>query len=345
MDLEFFKQLLSFDSTSGREREVAEWLFEHLEAPEKRRMEVGDGTLNLLLRWPGDRSLDCARDDKGRGAREDSVIFCTHMDTVPPYIPPTFEKDVVYGRGSCDAKGQILALYTACKELEAAGKTGFGLLLLAGEETGSWGAKAFAKTGFRARTLIIGEPTENRQVTASKGTKSYSLTFHGEPFHSGYPQHGRSAVAMFQAFLNELDAAGFPEDPLLGPTTWNVGELRSDNPQNVLSPELTCRLYFRTTFASDARVTDWMAGKAAPGLIDIEARGGDEPRHYLALEGLPQGPASFGSDAPHLTNFDRKIICGPGSIRHAHRADEQIALDDIRTAVKQYLALFDALNR
>ena len=335
MDLTLFKELLSFDSTSGKEREVAEWLYERLEAPKKEKFEVGDGTLNLLFLW--DNRLPAS------AGNDADVIFCTHMDTVPPYIEPRFTDDVVYGRGSCDAKGQILALYTACKELEAAGKTGFGLLLLSGEETGSWGAKAFAKTPFRANTLIIGEPTENKQVTASKGTKSYGLTFHGEPFHSGYPQHGRSAVSMFQAFLNELAAAGFPEDPLLGPTTWNVGELHSDNAQNVLSPELTCRLYFRTTFASDALVTDWMAGKVMPGLIDIEARGGDEPRHYLALEGLPQGPASFGSDAPHLTNFQQKIICGPGSIRHAHRADEQIRLADIETAVKQYIEMYERL--
>ena len=326
MDREFFKELLSFDSTSGKEREVAEWLFERLEAPEKELMEVGDGTLNLLLKWG-----------------TPSVVFCTHMDTVPPYIPPTFEKDIVYGRGSCDAKGQILALYTACKQLEAAGKAGFGVLLLAGEETGSWGAKAFAKTPFRAKTLIIGEPTENRMVSACKGTKSYALTLHGEPFHSGYPQYGRSAVSMFRTFLDELDAAAFPEDPVLGPTTWNVGELRSDNPQNVLSPELRCRIYFRTTFASDTLVSEWMEEKAVPGLIDIEARGGDVPHEYLTLPGLPQGPASFGSDAPHLTNFDEKIICGPGSIRHAHRADEQIRTEDIETAVKQYIEMYDRL--
>ena len=325
-DWKLFEKMLALDSTSRKERPMAQWLAEQLDAPQKELTEVGDGTQNLLLSW------GCP-----------DVVFCTHMDTVPPYIPPRLTEDVIYGRGSCDAKGQILALYTACKQLEAAGKTGFGLLLLSGEETGSWGAKAFAKTAFRARTLIIGEPTENRQVTASKGTKSYALTFRGEPFHSGYPQFGRSAVAMFQAFLNALDAAGFPEDELLGPTTWNVGELRSDNPQNVLSPELRCRIYFRTTFASDAMVTEWMAGKAIPGLIDIEARGGDEPRHYLALPDLPQGPASFGSDAPHLSNFERKIICGPGSIRHAHRDDEQIRRDEIRTAVRQYIKMYESL--
>lgn len=50
---------------------------------------------------------------------------------------------VFYGRGTCDAKGQIFAMWEACKQLEAKGCTDFGLLLLAGEETGSFGAKAF----------------------------------------------------------------------------------------------------------------------------------------------------------------------------------------------------------
>ena len=126
-----FKEILSIDSTSGKERDMALWLHDHLEAPEKELMEVGDGTLNLFLRWGTPR-----------------VVFCTHMDTVPPYIPPVFWDDKVCGRGSCDAKGQIFAMYTACKKLEAAGSSGFGLLILAGEETGSWGAKAFSKTGF-----------------------------------------------------------------------------------------------------------------------------------------------------------------------------------------------------
>ena len=327
IDLALFSGMLSIDSTSGRERTMAEWLYDHLEAPSRQRFEVGDGTLNLLFSWG-----------------EPRIVFCTHMDTVPPYIPPRMDRDRVYGRGACDAKGQILALYTACKQLEAYGHTGFGLLLLSGEETGSWGAKAFARTLFRADTLVIGEPTENRQVTASKGTKSYGLRFIGEPFHSGYPAFGRSAVTLFHEFLSRLDAAAFPEDPLLGPTTWNVGELLSDNPQNVLSPQLSCRLYFRTTFASDAAVESWMAAQAAPGLLEIEARGGDRPLRYFTVDGLPAGPASFGSDAPHLTNFTRKIICGPGSIRHAHRADEQISLQDLSVAVKQYIAIFNSLS-
>ena len=321
MNWELFHTLLSIDSTSGKERTVAEWLLEHLDAPSKQAMEVGDGTLNLLFSWGTPK-----------------VVFCTHMDTVPPYIKPTVKKDVIEGRGACDAKGQIFAMYTACKELEAKGCTDFGLLLLAGEETGSWGAKAFAKTDFRAPFLIVGEPTENKMVSASKGTKSYDLTFTGEAFHSGYPQYGVSAVDLFNEFYNKLKAVDWGVDPVLGETTWNIGLLHSDNPQNILSPKLTCRLYFRTTFVSDQKVQDWMAGQ--PGVL---ARGGDTPARYVTLPGFASAPVAFGSDAPHLTNFGHKIICGPGSIHHAHRDNEQILVSELEEAVQLYLKMYHAL--
>ena len=124
--MELFRQILSFDSTSGSERPLGEWLAARLEAPSVETFEVGDGTLNVLLRW-------------GETPR---VVFCSHMDTVPPYIPPTFAEDRVCGRGSCDAKGQFYAMYRACRRLAAAGRSGFALLIVSGEETGSWGAKA-----------------------------------------------------------------------------------------------------------------------------------------------------------------------------------------------------------
>ena len=351
MDWIFFKELLETDSTSGKERELALWLFERLEAPSKEVMEVGDGTLNLLLRWGTPR-----------------VVFCTHIDTVPPYIPPAFPLDLlegpagapapeglkaagqspIKGRGACDAKGQLFAMYMACRQLEAAGATDFGLLLLSGEETGSWGAKAFSKTGFRAPYLVVGEPTENKMVSASKGTKSYDLLFTGQAFHSGYPQYGVSAVELFNEFYNKLKAKDFGIDPVLGETTWNIGLLQSDNPQNILSPELSCRLYFRTTFVSDQKVQEWMAAAGSPARpgrrilrpgLTVTPRGGDAPARYLTLPGFRKAPVAFGSDAPHLTGFGQKIICGPGTVRVAHRPNEQILPRELETAVAQYVKM------
>ena len=325
--MELFRQILSFDSTSGSERELGQWLAEHLEAPFVETFEVGDGTLNVLLRWSG----------------TPRVVYCSHMDTVPPYIPPTFTDDRVLGRGSCDAKGQFYAMYRACRRLAEAGRSGFALLILSGEETGSWGAKAFAKTDFRAPLLVVGEPTDNCMVSASKGTKRFNLTFRGKPFHSGYPEHGVSAVELFVDFMNGLRAAGFPEDPLLGATTWNVGKLVSDNPQNILSPELNCRLYFRTTFASDAAVTAWMRSQACDTL-QVEEFGGDAPARYLTLPGFPQKTVAFGSDAPHLTNFRDKVICGPGSITVAHRDDEYLAFEDLEQAITNYVSIYESYH-
>ena len=325
--MELFRQILSIDSTSGHERELGDWLARHLDAPFVDTFEVGDGTVNVLLRW----------------SESPRVVFCSHMDTVPPYIPPTFEEDRVLGRGTCDAKGQFYAMYRACRRLAEAGHDGFGLLILAGEETGSWGARAFAKTGFRAPLLVVGEPTDNKMVSASKGTKSFELTFTGRPFHSGYPEHGVSAVELFVDFMERLRAAGFPEDPELGPTTWNVGLLHSGNPQNILSPELTCRLYFRTTFASDALVTEWVRAQAGDALKVVE-RGGDTPAQYLTLPGFPTQTVAFGSDAPHLTNFDRKILCGPGSITVAHRDDEFLSKADFEQAINNYVKIYESYH-
>ena len=350
MNLELFKDILSIDSTSGKEWSLALWLNDHLDAPSKQLMEVGDGTLNLFLCWG-----------------EPRVVFCTHMDTVPPYIAPSFPstiildstpvipgasplipgstRNLIQGRGTCDAKGQLIALYTACKELESEGADGFGLLILAGEETGSCGAKAFAKTDFKAPFLIVGEPTENKMISASKGTKSYDLRFVGEAFHSGYPEYGVSAVDLFNEFYNKLKATDFGDDPVLGKTTWNIGLVKSDNPQNILSPELTCRLYFRTTFVSDEKVVEFMRHpRLDRGSVEVVARGGDSPAKYVVLPGFESAPAAFGTDAPHLTNFGHKIICGPGTVRVAHRDDEHITLAELEEAVKLYKAMWRSLQ-
>ena len=374
MDFQFFQELLSIDSTSGKERKVAEWLAERLPGmfpaanrPELRAEEVGDGTLNLLLTWGIEPIFP-----EGVFLSEPSLRDPSHKWAPPSYAAEgghrfgeehPLRENVIQGRGSCDAKGQVFAIVEACKRLAEEGKTDFGMLLLAGEETGSWGAKAFAKTDFKAEYLVVGEPTDNCMVSASKGTKSFDLKFMGEPFHSGYPQYGVSAVDLFVEFVNALKAKDFGMDPVLGETTWNIGLLHSDNPQNILSPELTCRLYFRTTFVSDEAVQKWMneapallrdgrsepamTSSVIPGLtgnLAVTARGGDTPARYWTVEGLPAKSVAFGSDAPHLKNFTHKAICGPGSITVAHRDDECVRVADLATAVEQYLALYRSVT-
>lgn len=344
MDIGLFMEILAIDSTSSKERTLADFLEHRLPTSlcEVSRYEVGDGTVNLLFSWGTPK-----------------ILFCTHMDTVPPYLPPVREElpdgDTIFrGRGTCDAKGQLFSMYEACLELERQGKSDFGLLLLAGEETGSYGAKSFREVHPGAEYVVVGEPTDNKMVSASKGTKSFGLKFTGRPFHSGYPEYGVSAVGLFVDFTNALRSIVFPEDPVLGETTWNIGKLSSDNPQNILSPELTCRLYFRTTAASDAVVCNVMKNIAGEDAklhfggegewqkrMSVVAYGGDTPMEYMTVEGIPETTVAFGSDAPQLSNCRNRMLCGPGSILVAHTSEENIKLSEMETAVRNYVRIYD----
>lgn len=334
-DLAFFRKMLEFDSTSGQERPMAEWLLQELrqECPcvETSPADAAPGDpINLYFKWG-----------------EPKIVFCSHLDTVPPYIAPTFSEmpdgDVVIrGRGSCDAKGQVFAMLMACRALAKMGHSDFGLLLLYGEETGSYGAKAFRQLP-GAEYVVVGEPTDNAMVTASKGTKSFIVEIAGKPFHSGYPQYGDSAIETFVDLVEAVRRFDLPEDSLLGPTTYNIGLLRSDNPQNILSSQCSCKIYFRTTFATDQIVQDSMMALASDK-VKITACGGDAPSRYLALEGFPQKTVAFGSDAPQLWNFAHKALCGPGSILVAHTGEEFIKLSDLEQGVENYMRIFCVLN-
>ena len=78
--------------------------------------------------------------------------------------------------------------------------------------------------------------------------------------------------------------------------------------------------------------------------MTVRAFGGDSPTKYETLDGFPTKPVAFGSDAPQLTNFRRKILCGPGSILVAHRPEEHILLDDLRVAIDNYVKIFEKLK-
>src|SRR4249919_1362146 len=62
------------------------------------------------------------------------VWLSTHMDTVPPFIPPTEDDEKIYGRGSCDAKGIIAAQIVAAEQLRSEGIEDIGLLYTVEEE-------------------------------------------------------------------------------------------------------------------------------------------------------------------------------------------------------------------
>lgn len=282
--------------------------------------------------------------------REPCFVFCTHMDTVPPYIPPERRGDTLFGRGACDAKGQILVMKEACKRLMEEGGPPVGLLLLDREETGSAGARFFAERYNAAHKpsipfVVVGEPTENKLITAGKGIMCFQVEIRGKAAHSGYPQWGDNAMDRLTDCLIALQKMDLPADPVLGPTTYNIGHLQSTNPSNIICDHVTFELYFRTTHAthSTLRAHVETLNNAAVRVTFLRE---DCPLAFYCPPSLcdgntiPLDTVAFGSDAPVLTMFDNRMLYGPGSITRAHTSNEFLALNEAQLAIEHLILLY-----
>src|SRR5918992_5424028 len=148
-----------------------------------------------------------------------ALVFSTHLDTVPPYVPLSEDAEALHGRGSCDAKGLAAAMLAAAERLADRGERRIGLLFLVGEENGSDGARAAGELGPKGRFLINGEPTENRLSIGQKGSLRVDLEAAGRAAHSAYPGEGVSAIELLLDVIERIRQMPLPSDPLLGPST------------------------------------------------------------------------------------------------------------------------------
>ncbi len=101
----FTRQLVDIESITGNEAAVGNYLFGELcrLGYQARKMPVEGNRFNVYA-----TSEDAPNPD---------VVFSTHMDTVPPFIPSSEDAGRIYGRGSCDAKGIIAAQVAAAERL------------------------------------------------------------------------------------------------------------------------------------------------------------------------------------------------------------------------------------
>jgi len=264
------------------------------------------------------------------------VVFSTHVDTVPAFIPSSEDEHRVYGRGSCDAKGIIAAQIAAAEILKKEG-IHVGLLFLVGEERDSRGAKVANQQANGCKFLINGEPTENRVAIASKGSLRVQLTAHGRMAHSAYPELGESAIDKLIEALLRLRAMPLPSDPELGPCTLNIGIVEGGRAPNVIPDHARAQLLYR------------LIGPAEQLRREIVASAGDLAKVEFTLEipfvrlrtfeGLPTMVAAFTTDIPALSNWGQPLLVGPGSIHVAHTEGEYVEKKQLHEAVELYCAV------
>lgn len=326
MDLiKLTKTLMDIPSVSGEEEAVGFFLRDHLQS-------LG-WTVELQKVSEDQNNVIAYLNDTPR------VWLSTHMDTVPPFIPPTEDDEKIYGRGACDAKGIIAAQITAVEELRKEGIEDIGLLYTVEEERASTGAKAANKYGLAAKCeyLINGEPTDNDLAIGSKGAFRAIIRTSGKAAHSAYPEEGDSAIEKLLDILEDVRHTKFPDDDFFGATTVNIATLNGGVALNVIPPTAETGILIRLTTPMEP-IRD-----ALLNLIrdrgELEILSFSLPVKMLAVEGFKQKVVRFTTDIPHLTNWGKPLLLGPGSILVAHTKDEFVLKKDLDEAVSLYIGL------
>jgi acetylornithine deacetylase len=311
---------MSIPSVTGTEGELGEFLSKHLAALGYRVEQ---------------QSVAANRFNVAAFAGEAPVMLCTHLDTVPPpNLPVREDNDFLYGRGACDTKGIIAAMLEAGERLRNGGVTNFGYLFLVGEETDSIGAKAANTLQWNTRYVIVGEPTQNQLARAQKGTLMVALNVTGRAAHSGYPELGVSAIKGLFDVLQDCEAAGWGDDPLLGKGSFNTGVFHGGQAANIVPPQANASVMIRTVeprTAVEEKMRAIVGNRAT-----MEVVGASDPQITHVVDGFPTTVVSFGSDVPHLGNMGKRLLIGPGSILDAHTAGEKIGKKELMDGVDLY---------
>lgn len=341
---------------------------------------MGDYLFHLFARL----GLDVVRQPVLPGGRDNILGFAqgrdssrtllleSHMDTVQvenmtiaPFEPKV-EEGRIYGRGACDAKGQIAAMLGGVAAALRRGKPAVNLYLLAAvdEEFQYRGITQWVEEGYRADMAVVGEPTELDVVIAHKGALRWRLETRGQAAHSSEPQQGRNAiydmarvVLKLEAYAREL--ASRPPHPLCGPPTLSVTLISGGQQVNVVPDR--CQLWVdrRLLPQEDPKGAqeEFLRRLEAVGDFEVEALlalsspgmevSPQEPivRRMEALVQMVRGAAAlkgvpYGSDAGKLVASGiPAVVFGPGSIRQAHTAEEFLEVAQLEEAIAVYQRL------
>ena len=327
--IRFTRELVEIESTTYQEGAVGDFLAEFLSlrgwTVEKTPVPQPPESANAGPRW---------NVYGGAAGETPELVFSTHMDTVPPYIPFREDAEFVYGRGVCDAKGILAAQVAAAEALRDAGFR-IGLLFVSGEERDSAGAKVANQSPRGSRFLINGEPTDNRLALASKGALRAGFKSTGKMAHSAYPELGESAVHKMVEALGKVLALPLPELDGIGPSTLNIGQIHGGYAPNVIADKAEAQVLVRTV--TDSGPVRAALVEAAAGLAEVEFTLDTPFLRLRAVEGLPTMVAKFSTDIPYLTNWGEPLLLGPGSIHVAHTPFEKLAKKELLEAVELYV--------
>lgn len=285
----------------------------------------------------------------------------------------------LYGRGTCDMKGFIactLAMAPHFAELDLKRPLHFAFTY--DEEVGCFGARALVeeleRAEIRPSVAIIGEPTMMRIIEGHKGCFEYTTEFRGLAGHASSPERGVNAVEYAVRYISRLMALAealktrAPKGNRFDPpwTTLQVGTISGGAARNVIADHCSVEWEMRPVRNEDAdfvkdRIRAFVEAELKPAMQAVFA-GADIVTHVIGevdglepvtesearqivseLTGLTEAEVvAFGTEAGLFQKAGiSSVICGPGSIAQAHKADEFVSLEQL----EECLGMLERLGR
>ena len=291
----------------------------------------------------------------------------------------TQKDELLYGRGSCDMKG-FIASTLATAEILKNKKLNFPIhfSFTYDEEIGCFGARHLSeelkKYKFKPAMVIIGEPTSMEVIEAHKGDCEYTTCFHGKEGHASNPEKGLSAIQYGSLFTNKLFELAnelkerSPNDSPFDPpwSTIQAGKIEGGVAHNVIAEQCSIDWEMRPVNNEDLQfvknnistycereLLPEMKSKFLEAKIETEVIGEipglipkDENQARVIMQEILKsnstGVISFGTEAGIFQQMNMDVVvCGPGSIDQAHKANEYISLSELKKSNECLLKLFN----
>ena len=277
---------------------------------------------------------------------ESNIGFLGHTDTVSysDWTTNPFElneKDgKLYGLGTCDMKGSIAAILSSVSKIDWKNKkNGIKLFFTYDEEIGFSGINELINQKIKfPKNMIIGEPTNNEIINASKGLLELKISFKGVSSHSSTPDEGINAIEKCIDFINSLQVyyKSLKNNIIDSKyTTMNIGMINGGRSINIVPDNCDILIDFRTiTKEHNDCIIEKINELANNSKASCEIVNNINP-FSNASEKINM--CDFITEASFIKT-GRKYILGVGPI-NAHKKDEFITIHSLEELENQYIKL------
>jgi LysW-gamma-L-lysine carboxypeptidase len=282
-------------------------------------------------------------DDVGnlRAPADESVLLTSHMDTVPGEVPVRVEDDVLWGRGSVDAKGPLAAMAVAAVQ------AGVSFVGVVREETDSAGARHLVETRDPPDAVINGEPSGWADITLGyRGFLTGTYTVETAVGHTSRPEP--NAIQQAVSWWSQIEATVADGDSVFESVTPKPVEFEGGTSEDGLAFQARVDAQFRIPpDETVAGVRETVAG-VGPGTVewtDSIPPVMESPRNPVA-GALRRGIRDAGGEPGHLRKTgtsDMNVYAGawdvpmatygPGDSALDHTPEEHLALGEFDRAV------------